>query len=172
MLDLGVKKPHSCFMIKRFNRIKTTENNKYLQPETGRIWYKTQTRVLYADTDAAQVVYHANYLKYFEIARAELLRDYGISYKTIEENNIFHPIVNLEMTFHAPARYDDLIDIYVTPFSMEVVKFALEYKIFHSQTDQFLVKGNTVHCCILGKQVAPVDEMTKGLFLSYLDKMK
>ncbi len=158
-------------MIKKFNRLKTTEENKYFQPETGRIWFKAQTRVLYADTDAAQVVYHANYLKYFEIARAELLRNYGISYKTIEENKIFHPIVDLSMTFHASAGYDDLLDIYVTPYSMEVVKFTLEYKIFNSSTDRFLVEGNTVHCCLREKQVCPVDEMTKGLFQEYLNKI-
>ncbi len=86
-------------MRKKFRIEKTETPNKYLQTDTGKIWFKTQTRVLYADTDAAGVIYHANYLRYFEIGRAELLRDSGASYKQIEDKKIFHPIVNLSMNF-------------------------------------------------------------------------
>lgn len=160
-------------MIKKFIIEPAGKEHLYFEKKTGYLWFKTNSRVLYADTDAARVVYHANYLRYFEIGRAEILRNYGEnSYKEIEDQNIFHPIVHVNMDFHHPASYDELLDIYVRPKQMEIVKFTIEYKIFNAQTHQNLVEGETVHCCTIGgKKVCPVDEITKGLFKSFRVEM-
>lgn len=71
----------------------------------------TQIRVRYAETDQMNVVYHGNYAQYFEVARAELIRYFGFSYKQIEELGIMMPVFNIDIKFLRPAHYDDLITV-------------------------------------------------------------
>lgn len=72
---------------------------------------KTTIRVRYAETDQMNVVYHGNYAQYFEVARAEAIRDMGITYKDMEAMGIVMPIVELHTKFLRPAVYDDLLTI-------------------------------------------------------------
>jgi acyl-CoA thioester hydrolase len=71
----------------------------------------TQIRVRYSETDQMNVVYHGNYAQFFEVARAEAIRDMGITYKEMEEMGIVMPIVELHTKFLRPAVYDDLLTI-------------------------------------------------------------
>ena len=71
--------------------------------------HQIQVRVRYSETDQMGVVYHGNYIPYFEIGRVEWLRDKGISYKSLEENGIALPIVSMTLNYKKPARYDDLL---------------------------------------------------------------
>ncbi len=72
---------------------------------------ETNIRVRYSETDQMNVVYHGNYAQYFEVARAEAIRDMGITYKEMEEMGIVMPIVELHTKFLRPAKYDDLLTI-------------------------------------------------------------
>ncbi|HLP39316.1 thioesterase family protein [Lacibacter sp.] len=72
---------------------------------------ETNIRVRYSETDQMNVVYHGNYAQYFEVARAEAIREMGITYKEIEEMGIVMPIVELHTKFLRPAKYDDLLTI-------------------------------------------------------------
>jgi acyl-CoA thioester hydrolase len=71
----------------------------------------TQIRVRYAETDQMNVVYHGNYAQYFEAARGEAIRGLGITYKEIEEAGVIMPIVELNIKYLRPARYDDLLTV-------------------------------------------------------------
>ena len=71
----------------------------------------TQLRVRYAETDQMNVVYHGNYAQYFEVARAEAIREMGFTYKEMEAAGIAMPIVELHTKFLRPAHYDDLLTI-------------------------------------------------------------
>ena len=71
----------------------------------------TTLRVRYAETDQMNIVYYGNYAQYFEVGRAECIRDLGLSYKKMEELGVHMPVVALEVKFLRPARYDDLITI-------------------------------------------------------------
>jgi acyl-CoA thioester hydrolase len=73
--------------------------------------YDTQLRVRYAEADPMNVVYYGNYAQYFEVARVESLRNLGISYKEIEEMGIMLPVVELNVKYLRPAKYDDLLTI-------------------------------------------------------------
>lgn len=72
---------------------------------------QTQLRVRYAETDQMGVVYHSNYFPYFEVARAEAIRQLGISYAEMEKSGIILPVVDVHVRFLRPARYDDLLTI-------------------------------------------------------------
>ncbi len=75
--------------------------------------FETQStvRVRYAETDQMKVVYHGNYAQYFEAARAEAIREMGLTYREMEQMGIVMPVVELHCKFLRPALYDDLLTI-------------------------------------------------------------
>lgn len=91
--------------------------------------HQLQVRVRYSETDQMGVVYHGNYLPYFEIGRVEWLRNHGISYKSMEENGIALPIVNININYKKPARYDDLLTVKTKFKHQSSVKIEFESKI-------------------------------------------
>ena len=78
---------------------------------------KTETisvRVRYQETDQMGVVYHANYLTYFELGRVEWLRSKGLDYAALEKSGVLLPVVNVTVNYQSPARYDQLIKVVTT----------------------------------------------------------
>jgi len=73
--------------------------------------HATTVRVRYAETDRMDVVYYGNYAMYFEIGRVEAIRNLGVSYKELEDMGIILPVVELNIKYLRPAKYDDLITI-------------------------------------------------------------
>ncbi len=98
-----------------------------LQPASAR--FSVPVRVRYAETDAAGVVYHANYLIYFEIARIELLRTLGRPVTSIEADGILLPVVEARLKYIRPACLDDLLDVSLGLESVGPASFAFEYEI-------------------------------------------
>ncbi len=72
-----------------------------------------ELRVRYDECDPMGFVHHANYLKYFEIARTDLYRVRGGSYRDFEESGLFVVVAEIQCRYHLPARYDDLLNIVV-----------------------------------------------------------
>lgn len=95
--------------------------------------HQLQVRVRYSETDQMGVVYHGNYLPYFEIGRVEWLREKGISYKELELRGIALPIASVTLNYKKPARYDDLLTIRTTFKSQEGVKLEFECEILSEQ---------------------------------------
>jgi acyl-CoA thioester hydrolase len=91
--------------------------------------HSLQIRVRYSETDQMGVVYHGNYIPYFEIGRVEWLRAQGVSYKSLEEGGIALPIVSMTLNYKKPARYDDLLNIKTTFKSQSSVKIEFECEI-------------------------------------------
>ncbi len=106
---------------------------------------KTTVRVIYADTDAMGVVYHTNYIKWFEVGRCELLRSMGYPYAQMEGNGIMLPVIECNCKYILPAVYDDLLEI--TPRITEVkgATITLDYEIRRKDTQELLVTGWTKH---------------------------
>ena len=73
--------------------------------------HQTTVRVRYAETDPMNVVYYGNYAQYFEVGRVESFRELGFSYKVIEDMGVMLPVVELNVKYLRPARYDDLLTI-------------------------------------------------------------
>jgi acyl-CoA thioester hydrolase len=106
-----------------------------------------RVRVIYGDTDQMGMVYYANYLRYFEIARNEYLRVAGATYRAFEETHgLMLPVVEAHVAYHKPARYDDDLAVWaaVAPRGAASVRF--EYEI--RRGDERLVSGHTVHACV------------------------
>jgi acyl-CoA thioester hydrolase len=104
---------------------------------------ETQIRIHYALTDQMGVVYHGHYTQFYEIGRAEGIRQLGYTYKEIEALGIIMPVVDIHSRFLRPAKYDDLITV-----KTSLKELPTNYKIiFHSeiynQQDELLNTGVT-----------------------------
>jgi acyl-CoA thioester hydrolase len=155
-------------MKRRFSIAQEQDNNFIVEAGTNQRWHRERLRVLYADTDKAGAVYHANYLKYFELGRAGLIRATGQSYKEIEATGMFHPIVDLRVQFEAHADYDDELSVYARPREIAPVKFGYDYVVRNDETEKLIVHGYTVHCCINRQhRVVPVDPVTVEIFKDF-----
>ncbi len=105
-------------------------------------------RVLYGDTDAGGVVYNANYLRFFEYARSEFMRDYVFSYKEIEDAGFVLPVVESYVRYKAPARYDDQLIIKTSMQQDSSISWRFNHNVLLATNGKLLVKGFTVHVCI------------------------
>ncbi len=102
-------------------------------------------RVIYADTDAMGVVYHANYLKWFEIGRSELMRDIGIVYADIEASGYRMPVTELTCHYLYPARYDDIVVIETEITHLRRASVRFDYIIHDEKKEKILTEGFTIH---------------------------
>ena len=107
------------------------------------ITHDTQIRVLYRDTDKMGVVYHANYIVFYEAARNEMFRAIGLPYTLLEKMNIVMPIVEVESKYKAPAYYDDLLTVRSTIKELPAARAVVEYEVFN-EAGTLLNTGKTV----------------------------
>jgi len=132
------------------------------------VWHRCFSRTLYADTDRSQVVYHANYLRYFEVGRVTLMRDNGYPYREIEDSGFVYPIIAMGIDYFAPLYYDDPMWIHTRPGEMERVKLCFQYVITHMETGAIICKGFTRHCATnsTGTPVG-IDQKTVSLWENF-----
>jgi acyl-CoA thioester hydrolase len=105
-----------------------------------------QVRVIFGDTDQMGVVYYANYLRYFEGARAEFWRSLGKSYKDLEAAGVALPVVEAHCAYKRPARYEDLLAIEVRVAELRSASLRFSYAI--RRDDELLAEGWTRHAAI------------------------
>jgi acyl-CoA thioester hydrolase len=110
-------------------------------PESPAPRFTTQVRVRYAETDAAGVVYHGNYLTYFEVVRVELLRALGRPITSIEAQGVLLPVVEARLKYLRPARLDDLLEVSASVESVGPASFAFDYEV--TRDGLLLVSGWT-----------------------------
>jgi acyl-CoA thioester hydrolase len=103
-------------------------------------------RVRYAETDRMGLLHHANYFVYFEMARTEVLRQRGISYREIEDAGHFLVIVDIDCKFKRPAHYDDLLTVRTTVERVTHVKIVHRYEVFRNGL--LLAEGHSTLACV------------------------
>lgn len=107
--------------------------------------FKYSVRVPYAHTDQMKFVYYANYLVYFEMARAAMLREVGLPYGELEKQGVFLPVVEAHCEYKNPAHYDDELEI-VSRCELKGVRLKVGYEVFRA--NELIVAGYTVHACV------------------------
>ena len=105
-------------------------------------------RVRYAETDKMGVVYYANYLVWFEVARADLLRSLGWSYREMEIAGISLPVIEAHCNYLRPARYDDEIEVKTEGRMLSPVRMEFDYQVVRSQDGTIAAEGKTVHAAL------------------------
>lgn len=117
----------------------------------------TKYRVIYGDTDKMGIVYHANYLRLFEMGRAEFFRHLGLAYTDIEKKGILLPVAEAYCKYLHPAKYDDMLIIQAVLDTSLRAGIKFDYSIERESDEKKLVTGYTKHACITleGKVVRP-----------------
>jgi acyl-CoA thioester hydrolase len=118
-------------------------------------YYDADVRVRYAETDQMGVVYHANYLVWFEVGRVELIRALGIEYKQMEiEDDCHIVVVDAHCRFMKSAKYDDVLKIRTRISDTQNRTISFSYEVLRESDNQILASGETVHV-ICGKNGRP-----------------
>jgi acyl-CoA thioester hydrolase len=110
---------------------------------------ETRVRVRYAETDQMGVVYHANYLIWFEVGRVEFIRQMGLDYKSMErEEGCGIAVADVSARYKAPARYDDELMIQTRLITARGALIRFGYRILRAEDGALLCEGETVHVVV------------------------
>lgn len=93
--------------------------------------YETQIRVRYGESDRMGYAYYGNFPLYYEVGRTEMLRSLGLSYKSMEDEGIILPVINLQSNYIAPALYDDLLTLKTYLKELPTVRIKFEYEVYN-----------------------------------------
>jgi len=122
-----------------------SEIEKFLEQGYG----EARVRVRYAETDQMGVVYHANYLVWFEVGRVEFIRQAGMDYKSMErEEGAMIAVVEATARYLAPARYDDELIVRTSLAGVRGPIVRFRYAIVRADDEQLLCEGETVHIVV------------------------
>lgn len=94
-----------------------------------RTWFLHTLRVRYQETDQMKVVYHANYLNWFEIGRTEWVRHTGVQYREMEDKGLLLPVTHMEAEFMQPAQYDDWVTVCTHLAEMSALRVRFQSRI-------------------------------------------
>ena len=116
---------------------------------------RASVTVRYAETDMMGIVYHANYLPWFEVARTQLLREQGFPYRQLEADGYRIPVLEVAAKFIRPAVYDDNLTVVVTMREKPLLRIRLEYEVFRGE--ELLATGHSSHafCVLNGRPTRP-----------------
>ncbi len=114
---------------------------------SGRQAIEATLRVRYAETDAMGIVYHSNYIVWFEVGRGEYLRQQGGEYGEFEAAGFYLPVIEVDARFVAPARYDDVVVVKTSVEEFRSRSITFYYEVLMQETGQLLVTGHSRHFC-------------------------
>ena len=110
------------------------------------IEYNHELRSRYGETDRMGYVYYGRYLEYFEVARTEMIRSYGLSYREMEESGVMLPVIHSEIEYKIPILYDEKMNIKVMVFDIPTVRLQTFYEVTTPGSDNVHVYGEVSLC--------------------------
>ena len=128
--------------------------------------HKIEHRVIYGDTDAGQVVYYANYFRWFESGRREILRSMKINYLELEKRGIITPVVEAHCNYFHPARYDDVVIVETKIADVKEKSIKFENNIFRKKGKKLLAAGYTINVFVDKKKMKSIkipDDLRKKI---------
>src|ERR1700679_3457261 len=110
---------------------------------------ETRVRVRYVETDQMGVVYHSNYLIWFEVGRVEFIRQLGLNYRQMEaEEGCGIPVVDVHVGYRAPAGYNDELVVETRLLAARGAVIRFGYQILRVADGLLLCEGETLHVCV------------------------
>lgn len=103
--------------------------------------HKTTIRVRYADTDQMHYAYNGKYFEYFEVGRTEMMREQGLTYRTIEENGYQMPVHEAFLKFKNPAFYDELLEVETRVEKLPLANVHIDHIIRSKERDITIAEG-------------------------------
>ncbi|MEY8426963.1 thioesterase family protein [Lachnospiraceae bacterium 46-15] len=103
-------------------------------------------RVQYYETDQMGIVHHSNYIRWFEEARTDMLRQMGIGYGEMERRGIASPVLEMSVKYRAMTRFEDVVVIRVDVVDFNGITLRLAYQIEDKETGEVRCTGESRHC--------------------------
>lgn len=116
--------------------------------------HTTEVKVRYAETDKMGIVYYANYLVWFEVARTEYLLEEGLDYRDVEREGLFMAVVESHCVYRSPARYGESVVIESWPSDVKNSSLKFNYRVLRKKDGALLAEGTTTHV-LIDKDVKP-----------------
>ena len=122
-------------------------------------------RVRYVECDPMGYLHHSHYLPFFEMGRTELLRQFGISYRELEERDVLFAVTKITVNFKRPARYDDQLELLTRVIKQTHVRIDHAYEMYHQATRELLCTAESTIACINKKgEVQPIPDFLGGKY--------
>lgn len=135
--------------------------------------HRAQVRPLFGDADPMNVVYYGNYLRFFELGRAELMRSTGRPYSELAEEGLHLPVTEAALRYHRPALYDQLLTVEASVAWIKKASLRFNYQILgpsEARELPLLVTGFTVHACVDGSgRIKPLPAWVAPLLEPHLE---
>lgn len=130
--------------------------------------HEVKIRVRYAETDQMGYVYYGHYATYFEVARVEMLRSLGFSYKKLEEEGVLLPVLSLSIKYIKPAYYDNLLTIKTVIPEAPAARIRFTYETFNEKHEMINTAETTLVFVnkITGRPTLPPADLMEAM-LSY-----
>jgi len=103
--------------------------------------HKTSLRIRYADTDQMQYAYNGKYFEYFEVGRTEMMREQGLTYRSIEKKGYQMPVYEAFIQFKNPAFYDELIEVETRVEKLPLAKVHIDHTITSLERNTVIAEG-------------------------------
>ncbi|WP_102378130.1 acyl-CoA thioesterase [Raoultibacter timonensis] len=139
---------------------------------------RTTIHVRYGETDMMGIVYHANYLLYFEDARTDFLKTIGCPYSDLEEAGFLSPVVNVDISYGAPLTYGDTAIVQTRVIESRPTRTVYAYEVYKQGqeigTDKPCCTATTTHCVVDAKTFRPqsIKKVAPKLYERYLEVME
>jgi acyl-CoA thioester hydrolase len=117
----------------------------------------SKIRVRYAETDKMGIVYHANYYIWFEVSRADFIRNFGITYKDMEKQGVGMPVISTDCIYKSPAYYDDLLTVKASIEEMSPTRIKFKYEVYRDCDEKLLAVGHTAHAFVNSLDGRPIN---------------
>jgi acyl-CoA thioester hydrolase len=129
----------------------------------------SKIRVRYAETDRMDVVYHSNYLVWFETARILMLDEIGMPYSEIEARGLFLPVLTVSAEYKSPARFDDQLEIHLFMKKKPRARIHFDYEVLRG--DELLATGHSSHGFMdrSGKGQRPPEDLVKLMEAAWIE---
>lgn len=128
----------------------------------------TRVRVLYADTDAMGVVYHTNYIKWFELGRSEFMRQLGVPYSEFGKLGLNLPLIKVSCDYLKFATYDQLLTVETEFDYIRKATVRFNSRIWDENKENLLVEGYTIHVCTNNEgKIRRIPQLLIGLIDKY-----
>ena len=118
--------------------------------------FATEVTVRFAETDAQGIAHHAVFLVWFEVARVEYLTAHAGGYQRLRDEGIESTVVEVDVRYLAPARFDERLVIHARCVDVKRVSFRFEYAIERAETGETIAEGWSLHSIVDSQTLRPV----------------
>ena len=139
---------------------------------------ESRIRVRYAETDRMGIVYHANYLVWFEIARSEFLEKLGFPYEDMEEAGYMSPVADVQLSYGMPLTYGDTAIVRTRVTKLTPAKTVYSYEVYKEGqvvgVDKPCCTGSSPHCLVSAESFKPVNQkrIMPDLYAAYQEALE